>query len=366
MRKAAFAWLAFLVGSALVFTTGGCGNGDGTTMTGDLFSGTYCWQAWSGNVTGPQATAQWGTVSPNGMGMVTAAAIRQNRSGVVSSPAFTPYTYGVGPGNTLGLNTVGTPQGGISADGAVAVLAASAGGNLPTFAVLLKKATGFSLASLNGGYHAVGFLWNGTNEIAYYGGTATFDGGGNTTGLSLGANQNGAITPPGPPVPGEPYTVEPDGAATWMFAGRLFRGGISPDGEIAVFSGVDEAFNGQGIFVFIRATLGGSAALLSGAYHTLALLASNTPPPRYITVQGMETADGVGMLMRGARTTNSDGVVVPSAPNTTTYGVAANGALAIGAGVLLGGVSPSGRYAAVAGTTTGGAAGLPTIQILIR
>ena len=108
-----------------------------------------------------------------------------------------------------------------------------------------------------------------------------------------------------------------------------------------------------------------SVATLSGTYFAVGMEAANMPPPEWESSLLYVTADGAGNLGIAGGFSNEDGTVtaVPAGP-AGTYPVAPDGALGIGGGSLVGGVSPSGNFAVFGGGIGGG--DNPVIWFMMR
>jgi hypothetical protein len=114
-----------------------------------------------------------------------------------------------------------------------------------------------------------------------------------------------------------------------------------------------------------------SVGTLTGSYHLVGF--SYVPPafpaPHYNSFTGVAYADGSGTLTTDVGgTINSDGVVTPFPPvvPSDTYTVAPDGTLTLTTAVttLSGCVSPSGRFAVLAGGLT--PTSLPQLWFLVR
>lgn len=361
------------IASLTVLSSIGCGGGGGggglpgtPQPTDALFSRTYHRNTFYGVVGAQnQAATEWGETVADGMGNVGGGQIYLNVNGALGGP-FVPLgqPYSVQPG--YGLSFGGAQTGGISTDGRVAILGETGGGAGAGIVTLLRRQGTFSAASLNGTYHLMMFLYlHLSAQDAAFWGTATFDGQGNST-SSVSRNDNGVVSGPSSP-PAGTYSVAADGTVTWTRAGNTYSGGLLEGGDLAILTGGTVANQVPVLMVLIRAGQGLSNATLSGAYHTVGLLA-NAPAgttPRWRNYVGASVADGVSQWSLGAGTMNSDGVVLPVPPlGVSAYAVAGNGALTMVTANWLGGVTPTGSFAAVAGGATQGDA--PQLWLLVR
>lgn len=374
MRTLPFVALIIVIGSALVVTTGGCGGGGAVVPGGETviagpsdadFVGGYFWQLWTGSPAANNAS-QWGIVTADGAGSINAGLIEQNAVGALAGPfGIGPLPYTVDASGRLEIDMGGsTLAGGITEDGAIAAVTQITPGNNPTVAILPRGQGVYNDASLNGEYHLCSFWWNGGGELARWGGTVTFDGVGGGFNYSAGLNNNGFITPPGPPMGWGAYSVGPAGRVTWNHPIAWVSGGIGLGGDLIVFSGSTQATDLQILTILIRKGAGLNNATLSGSYNLVLLGAGNAPPPRYTTSMGTVEADGAGQMVVGPTTSNTDGAIAENAGGAMIpYAVGPDGTLTA-SGNLLGGVSPDGRCAVFSGGNTGGSS--PQIWFLYR
>jgi hypothetical protein len=361
-------WITSLVAVALLAACGG-GGGSTPSPTASAFNGTYSWHAWSGNVAGPVATAEWGSLTTDGFGAM-GGMYHRNVGGVITGPlALTQLNAVLDATNMLSFDGAGALVGGLASDGSAALLAVAAPGNHPGIALLLRQAGDFEPSDLSGDYHLCGWSLVAGNDVALFSGSVTFDGAGNATALSFGVNNNGVVTAPAAPVPGGTYAPGTGGEVIWTTPSETLSGSVSVDGELVVFSGATGAIGGQELFVLIKKATTASNATFSGRYHDCALTALGPPSAfRYATSNRRSDADGAGTVttVEGGQF-NFDGALAPiSGTNTSTYLIAADGAMTANGGgvsVLRGGISQSGRYVVLAGDSV---AGRPLLQLLIR
>ncbi len=375
MRKLLIGWTVVLVGAALVLTTGACGSGDGGTMltptVSVLQAGNYCFLLFTGDVTGPDATTFWGDATSDGSSSVDLPAVMENDNGTVAAMPAASALFTMSAGNAMNLFVSGLAfGGGLATDGSMAALATINSTN-PAVAILGSKGSGFGNTSLFGDYHLCAFFFNagGPSDITWWGGTATFDGAGTCTGWSAGINSNGAVAAPAAPIAFGTYAVLGDGTMTWNTGvpGLNLSGGLFAGGELGILTGSTmNGINIQMILFLVRKGTGLGPSTFSGDYFLIALGASNAPPPRWQSIVGSGTADGAGNFNLGGLTTvNLDGMInVLPGGATQSYTITNDGTLDVLSGELLGGISPSGRFAVGAGTSS--AAGTPLLFFYFR
>jgi len=370
-------------GDGVLNVTAGEECDDGNTVAGDgcgptcllppaaLFNGTYFYQALAGNFPVPTGYSWWGDVAADGVSQITGGTLGWNdgAGGIFTGPApAVSYTVDAARRMTWPGGGPFNVQGGISIDGSVATLSSIGATGWPGLSILVRRGGTFDLGSLNDTYHLSGFCSSATADTSLWG-TVTFDGlGGANETLSL--NINGTI---GGPVPNtaQIYTVAADGTTSYTFhpAHIATQGGILPGGDLVVLTGATVA-GPPCLVVLIRQSAAASASTLSGNYHIGAFFADvGAPPPSFSSFTGTSSSDGVNTLTTNVGgTIDVDGVVGPWPPLVTNdaYTVMTDGTLTLTTGgtTLVGGVSPTGDYAVVAGGTTTGS--LPQLWFMVR
>lgn len=360
---------------------------DGNTMAGDgcgatcllppaaLFNGTYFYQALAGNFPVPAGYSWWGDLMADGVSEITGGTLSWNNGagGVLSDSApEIAYTVDAARRMTWPGGGAFNAQGGIASDGSVATISSIGDTGWPGLAILVRQRGTFDLSSLEDTYHLNGFCIDDSSDVALWG-TVTFDGLGGAT-EELSGNANGVVVGPTPST-AQTYTVTADGTVT-LTVGNLNtpnQGGILMGGDLVVLSGPTDG-EAPCLLVLIRHSDSASASVLSGDYHIGAFLAEANappppPPPNFSSFTGTGSADGVSTVSTntGGRI-NIDGVVGPFPATMTndSYTVAADGTLSvtIAGTTLVGAVSPSGDYAALAGGTTLGS--FPQFWFFVR
>lgn len=372
MRRVLIPAMVACLGFVCSFTTGACGGG-GTIFVVDpltLFSGTYCLSGFEGDVGVPdEAKAQWGSLTPDGAGMV-GASLLENVNGVLGGPFVQPpLPYTVDASGRLTLLVAGVPflRGGLSAGGRLGCLAMVSNGVAPSIYLLGRKSSGLGTASLNGAYHAIVFFYDHTSmeDGTLFGATVTFDGAG--TNSAAGSQNLQGVQGPVGPLPGT-YSVAANGALLGDFFGGLVavQGVVLLGGDVVLASGSTTAGEFPLLLALVKKTAGATNATLSGTYHTVGIRADNAPPPEtWVSTVATISADGAGMASLGASTRNDDGVVTDlPAAGGAPYTVAGDGALDGNGGAVLGGVSASGDVAIFAGGS--GAGDEPEFFFLMR
>lgn len=363
-----------LVGLLLV----GCGSSGGGTNTitvegsskADLFTGSYAMAMVFGSEDGGAETFQsfWGTINANGVNEAFGS-ISTNYQGVLSTSSYqTLGTYAVEEDRRFTMESeyagLDHELGGMSEAGDLGILAMVTSTAYPLVRVFGRRdAVAHDLASLTGAYHMVayGATVGGDNTFAEWG-SVTFDGaGGGTSETSV--NQEGAtLGPVNIPVT---YTVAGDGAMTLAFAGGLaLEGAIAVGGDVLILGGAAVAGDHPRMVVLVRAGAGLGNADFDGRYAWAGLrqeIGSNF----YRSYAGHMVADGMGSADRSGLVKHEDHTTWLT-PDTVTTVVQPNGALTLMAGATeyVGGLSPDGRFAILAGPTNAGFD--PSIWFLLR
>jgi len=374
-------------GDGVLNVTAGEECDDGNTMAGDgcgatcllppaaLFNGTYFYQALAGNFPVPAGYSWWGDLMADGVSEITGGTLSWNdgAGGVLSDSApEIAYTVDAARRMTWPGGGAFNAQGGIASDGSVATMSSIGATGWPGLAILVRRGGTFDLTSLEDTYHLNGFCIDDSTDVALWG-TVTFDGFGGAT-EELSGNANGLVVGPTPSM-AQTYTVTADGTVT-LTVGALNtpnQGGILMGGDLVVLSGPTDG-EAPCLLVLIRHSDSASESVLSGNYHIGAFLAEANappppPPPHFSSFTGTGSSDGLSTVTTntGGRI-NIDGAVgpFPAAMTNDSYTVAADGTLSvtIAGTTLVGAVSPSGDYAALAGGTTLGS--FPQFWFFVR
>lgn len=368
MRAAWTCVLVALLALGLVPGTTGCGSGGAVVVVppGALFTGPYFLLAFLGDDDTPdEGRAIWGDFSADGAGGMSFGAASSNANGVTASGGGGAGLYTLDASGVLEWQTPSALpfyRGGLSSDGAVCGLT-SVSAPLPPLLVLgLRRGGTFDAASLAGTWHAVGFSYDhgALLDVSWWG-TVDFDGAGTGT-ASRTTNTAGGIA--GPAMNAGAYVVAPDGTLHYTHFGAPLQGGILAGGGLAVLTGTTTAGGWPTLLILVRAATAATAATLTGTYHAVGMEAPNAGVPEWRSYLTTAAADGAGSITIHTGLSNSDGMVAAQPGGTTTYGVAANGALTVAGGTQVGGVSASGRFAAFAGGT--GAGNAPNVWFLLR
>jgi len=179
----------------------------------------------------------WGTVTFDGVNMATID-VDTNVGGTINSPPPFATTYAVGADGKASFDYVSIAlEGGVLEGGDLVILSGSSTAvNLPGFMVLVKGSAASSAATLNGSYHALGFTATvgGVPAWGAFTTTATADGVSALTFQDTVLNADGVIAPLGGGTLS--YTVMADGTLD-VTTGEATKGGVSPNGDFAVFGG---------------------------------------------------------------------------------------------------------------------------------
>ncbi len=344
----------------LLFSTGACG-GSGTVGIGvginvPLFSGTYCFVSFAGENGAPdEASVSWGELTADGAGMVTGATFMENENGVISMDTLMPTPYTVDDNRRISLLNGGVPfqAGLITADGGCVALSAVAAGEVPGIALLGKKGSGHSNASLNGLWYLAAIIYDagGPSDTAIWG-SVMFDGigGGMAT---FTENDDGALLGPGPGM--LPYNVtSADGSLTATLFGIDLAGAIVSGGEAIILGGGTTGGSDGALLVLTKGTAGATNALFTGPFALVGLDAETIPPPEWSASLFFGAADGAGMFNLTEGTINADGTATPSPIGPIAYSVGAMGLFDFAGSDYFGGITPSGDLAVCAGQAGGG------------
>lgn len=368
MTKLTVAVAVALLAGLLVLGTGACGSGGGGGEPGatpDAFFGDY----WSSVFIGEDGTpddgrSQWGRWIASGFGAVVQFLFTENENGVIAGPSQgSSITYTLAAGGRLSLVAGGVPflAGGLASDGSAAAVAGVFAPFDPGIFLYCRRQGTFTTTSLAGLYHFVLFAYDftATNDIARWG-TMTFNNGVIT--VNRMNNVSGAVSTTIPFSAN--YFVAGDGQVDLTMSGETFRGGVLQGGDLAVLGGATANGGKPTILILVKGSTAASNATLSGTYHAVGIEAPVGGTPDWSSYTTTADADGSGGLTINAGQRNDDGVVSALAPMTFTYTVAADGTLSIAGGNVVGGVSPTGRYAIYAGSTVPAQA--PLLWFLLR
>jgi hypothetical protein len=348
-----------------------CGGGSSTPLLqspDSRFAGPYAFVGIAGEQNGAETiTASWGEAEADGQGAVTLE-WHSNVLGVIVDGLPEEVPYSISSDRVLEvvpiLHGIAAYRGGITEEGDVAAMSTSLGGLQPGLVVFGRKEGAYDLTSLTGTYRFAryGGVVLGPSNVAGWG-TVTFDGLGGGT-ATTSSNQEGFVF--GPAAPAITYQVGVDGAMRLdLGGGVIVEGQISANGDLLLLSGGTVADANPATYVLVRQGAGMSDEDFDGQYFVVALLhdpATNS----YASFTGVFLADGAGNGdMLGLL--DSDGDVSLPPGETSTTSVAADGTVTLttlGGDTLVGGISPDGRFAALAGTTNPG--GGPSFVFLLR
>ena len=148
--------------------------------------------------------------------------------------------------------------------------------------------------------------------------------------------------------------MDADGLVTISTAAWTLWGGAFAGGDLVIVGGATTDTQAPRSFAMVRPSTAASLATFSGTYAIVGLQYEVTSGA-YTSLTGTATADGAGSLTV-AFTENKEGTITMQPPDTVAYSVAPNGGLTVltGGESFRGGVSPTGDYAVLGGTTTSG------------
>jgi hypothetical protein len=346
---------------------GGSGGGGGSpSIEGDYFAAGFEGEA------EPVATgrASWGA-SAESDGTALAMRLFRNEDGAVSGPTAQAFDLVVDDEGAVRLLDPASGEavlGGFAGeDGDVAIAASVRSGDVPRVLTLVRDSPGAQAVDLSGAYH-FGLLAFDEGEGRSTVGRATFDGVG-TGVFEAGAvtNVDGSITTQATPTPAG-YAVSSDGVVeVGVLGGFEFQGGLLPAGELVVLGGSTSSSQGPHWMVLLPVSMNASDATFSGTYGTVAITFDRGFGAVVSSVDEA-VVDGQGNVEFSGGTANVDGTLASAVlPGVSTYSVGANGTLTLpasGGPEARGGVSPSGRYAFVAGGVVEGS--LPFLRLFVR
>ncbi len=349
----------FFLAGLLVLASAGCGGGGGGG--GDpllLFSGTYAIIGFEGdNDVVDTGRAQWGEITADGAGVVTGGSISENENGVLDGPtAQAASAYTIDADRNLSILSGGVPflTGRISADGRVATLSPIAAGTTPAIIILGRKEGTYSNASLSGLYHIAMIAYSsGVPEDQVYWGQFTLAGAAGTGSGSLTINADGSTGSSG--ALSMTYSVAADGSATVGLSGLSLSGTVVAGGDVVLLAGSTDALEPPFMAVLIKGSAGATNALLNGSYGFTGMRMQETPASvEWTSAHFNATIIGATTISLGPGTTNEDGAVGPDSGGAADYTVSPDGTLSVNSGSLVGGVSPGGDFAVLAGDAAGG------------
>ncbi len=256
--------------------------------------------------------------------------------------------------------------GGRAGQGGDVVIAASVrDGDLPRVLALVRNSVGAATADLSGGYHAGLFTFD-AGEGRGTSGAVTFDGLGSAS-FPAGATVNidGSLNTSVGASPAT-YSVSPSGVVDLTVStGLPFQGALDPTGELAILGGVNASTQFPAWMVLVQESVAASNATFSGTYGAIAIL-FDVSGPLILSVVGDIVADGAGGAETRGSAINVDGTQASNVnPSTGTYTVGGDGTLTLVDGdTRRGGISPSGRYAFLAGGVSNGS--FPQMLLLVR
>ena len=353
-------WLIATWCAAILTACGGSSNNNTPAAPPPpSLEGAY-WMAMAlANATAGNTNASWGTItlSAGGSGSVTGS---NNLNGTVSPIPATAAThnYAPEPSRDMAVTVNGaTFNGRLSPNGEVFAASSTTAGLDPNLMVCVRKGGTHSLASSTGSYAMVLY----TPGVNLFTGTITLDGTGTAT---VSGSVNDGVTAPGPIGDTIGYALGADGALSFMAAGDLLVGGISPSGEVMVLGGDASDPGPAFICVCIRQSGSGmSNASLMGDYAWRSL-GSDAAGPTVYAWGGSAISDGTNSLNLTGQE-NRDGMYSAfSAPHT--YNVNASGRFTLsGSGEdFLGHLSADGGFAVLAGPTN--VTGQPRVAAMVR
>ena len=364
-----------LVGSALAVlaVAGSCGGGGGGVRPAgagygpELFTGLHRLIGLSGRsdvLLGPQAHAEWGTATSDGVSEVVVQT-NTNLDGAVSPLGSLTLAYSVAADGAI---TISGPsrhlEGRLGEAGRVAVLGQVAAGDPEIVVIAEFPQTALTNSDLSGPYRLIHLehdLLSG--DMVARTGTLTADGNGGITFGTLVSNREGVVSdiPAGGTAS---YAVGFDGGISLTTGGATLKGTVLAGGGVVLLAGGNAAGASPGVLALVRASFGAGGASFAGTYGVVSFEVD--PVLGAVSVTGRVEADNSGVVRTG--TTDTNGTVAPSAPwSATSFVVTSDGGLVlfdVDGHTLDGAVSDDGRYAILGGGTSSGSR--PTFQVLVR
>lgn len=387
---------ALLVCSLILAACGSSGGSDGTGSGGggpgggggggglgnSTFQGAYPTVLFGGRSGGssPFARTIAGPAVSAGDGTATWFPVLSHTNSALDPLVPLPLVYGVAADGVLSLDLAGVlgMEGGVSADGALAVASTVSGGE-SHLGLMLRPSGAYGPSSLAGEYHAGLYAVDraGTFQTASYRLRLVLDGVGAVTGVGLAwVNLNGMVSAGAPSMAGT-YAVGADGTVLVdLGSGNALVGAALAGGSVVIVTGPTTAgaSETQLLLVLVRTGSGMTAAALSGSYWVAGIrgatptLGPVTPFTGIVTFHGSAVADGAGTLGIGAVRQSDEGIVsFTMLPPSPTYVVGPSGELTAGTPTVqnqYGAVSPDGRFAFLAGSTVSGEP--PQLHVLVR
>ena len=324
-------------------------------------TGTYTVACVTSSITSPANESVFGTVSADGVGMLTPT-IGMNSGGASLTPpaAGTPFPYSVAADGAVNLDGI---TGGIRSDGSAAVAANVSAGGDPQICVLLRRDGTYSNATLTGDYHHGMYLSSSSPILSLYSTTAqgkvAFDGSGVVTYPGTTANQGGTLQP----ITGGTgsYALSAAGEFTVDALPDPALGGATSDGNFAIAAGSNTNAGTTFLAVYVKASTGLTASAFSGEYWVVGIFSDPTNTDQVTSFQGSVTADGAGGMNYVSTTENFEGAIAPNS-GADTYTVGADGTL--NSGPRTGAITADGNYAYLSGENV--ASGTPMLFVFIK
>lgn len=338
-----------LLVAALISATG-CGGSGGDTSNDD--AGNFKFAELGGFVDGSvqfhtlAARADWD-------GSILETTSTRNDDTVVTTGVMDTYSTTLGMDGSLTLFDGVTLRavGWVDPSEDVALLGSVNPGDTPLFDVLVRAwpdtATATN-ASLVGNFHFGAMGGSGLALTIVASGTS--DGAGTFT-FATGGNRNFDGDVDSDTGDSGPYSVAANGTTTIGPAVARLSGGLSPDGEFVVVSGVTTPGESPRLYVLVKEATTASDATLTGIYRVVGF-AHDFTTPSVRSVTGTMTANGAGAATI-EWTINESGTISTEAAVAATYVVSTDGSveLTVQGTVLVGGVSQDGNRGFVGGGT---------------
>lgn len=357
------ALLGLLLGLAAGLPACGGGGGDdgGGGGLNALMRGGYYVFALEGEEDPPGTylvRSSYGSVTFDGIETVFGS-LAYNENGVTGGPETVLEEYYIGTGGVISLegSSGAFALGGISRDARVGVLGTRLDDERPQILAVARRGSGFSEASLSGGFHVVSWDFDGAKVHRGLAGMLNAAGGNATLEYDT-VNENGmqelgfddAVA----------YAVNANGSFTWNAAATPdFTGQLVASGEFGIAHATSM---GPAHLALIRETAGASEATLDGEYFLVGFR-YNSAGTGYTSETGRLYPNGAGGGS-WSLTFNDSGMITGQGGPLTQYTVQGNGELSVTFDGIEaeGGVSADGRFAILGG----GGSGPPYFAILVR